>query len=83
MPSLIAPGLAGDAAAVGENQDIETIRHFDRQQRLPHRHAPRFGRKIIFQSAAIDRDFARSGPEKHTGDAAFAAPGSQILFNLS
>jgi len=80
---LDCPGLSGYAASICEDQQIETIRHFDRQERQPYRHPSRFGRKVVFQFTAIDRDFARSGPEEHSGDAAFAAPGAQILLYFS
>jgi hypothetical protein len=76
-------GLTSNAASICEDQHVETIRHFNRQERQPDRHATRFGRKVIFQGTAIDRDFARSGPEEHTSDATFAAPGAQILLNFT
>ena len=75
--------LASDTAAVGKNQYIKTIGHLDRQERQPNRHTSRFGRKIIIQLTAVHRDFARSGPKEDSGDAALAAPGSQILFYFS
>jgi len=80
---LNCPGLTGYTAAVGENQQIETVSHFDRQERHSHRNTTRFGREIVFQFPAIDRDFARSGPQEHAGNATFATPGPQILLYLS
>jgi len=75
--------LTGNATSICEDQHVETIRHFNRQERLPDRHATRFGRKVVFQGTAIDRDLARSGPEEHTSNATLAAPGAQILLNFT
>jgi hypothetical protein len=75
--------LTCHATSICEDQHIETIHHFDRDERLPDWHATRFGREIVIKRTAIDRDFARTGPQKYAGDAAFAAPSAQILLNFS
>jgi len=76
------PGLSGDSAAVGQNQYIETIQHFDRAESLLNGDPSRFGREIILESAAIDGDLSRSRPQENSGDAPFTAPGSQILLDF-
>jgi hypothetical protein len=57
-----AARLAGDAATVGKNQDVELVHGFGGLQRLPHHGARTFRGEIILERAMVDLDHARAGP---------------------
>ena len=75
--------LACNAPAAGENQNIELVGHLSDEKRLTDRDAPGFGRKIFVQRTAINRNIALTRTEEHAGDRGFAAPGPEVLLNLS
>src|SRR5204862_2072077 len=73
------PGLTGDAAAVGEDQQIELISGLGGRKRLPH-HGPRaLCREVILECAVVDLNFALAGPQKHAGYRSLPAARTQIL----
>jgi hypothetical protein len=74
--------LAGDSAAVGEDQKIELVRRFGRQKRLADVRTGGLAHKIIFKRPLIDRDLSLSGPQDHTRGGGFPASGSQMLNQL-
>jgi len=76
------PGLPGDAAAMGQHQNIETITLFGENERQFGRNTGAFRGEVVLKCTAIDRELARSGTEENTGDAGFAATGSQVLLNF-
>ena len=82
-PQADSPGLSRNSPAIRQDHNIETILHFDPLDRLLHRQAARFGRKIVLKRAAVDDDFSRARPQEHSRDAGFAPTGSQILLDLS
>src|SRR5881397_3328533 len=58
-------GLAGNTAAVGENQHIELIGRLGCEQRLAHRNALRFGLKIRIERPAVHFDLTLAGSQEH------------------
>lgn len=67
--------LAGDTAAIGQDQNIEAVRHFGEQQGLANVGAGRFVRKVIVKWPVVDRDLAFTGTQEHTRGGGFAAAG--------
>src|SRR5690349_20475002 len=50
--------LAGQPAAIGENEDVELVRYFSGEERLADDSARRFTDKILFEGPSVDRDLA-------------------------
>ena len=79
-----SPGLTSNTAAICEDKDVKTVCHLNGLEGDANGLPSGFGGKIIFQSPTIDCDFAGAArPQENTGNTAFAAPGPEILFNLS
>src|SRR3954447_26130126 len=51
-------GLTTDTSAIGENHNVETVRHFGRQERLTHVGTSGLAHKIVFERPVIYRDLA-------------------------
>jgi len=76
-------GLTGNTAAIGQNDYVKTILHFDNRERELRRDAASFGGEILVKRASVDRDLAgTTRAEEYTGDAAFAASCCEILFDF-
>ena len=73
------PGLSGDSAAVGEDQDIELVRQLGSEQRLAHVSARGFVCEIMLKGPVVDRDLAFAGPQKNARRRGLAAARSQML----
>src|SRR6185295_4674893 len=71
--------LARHAVVGDRRQDVELVGHLGQQERLPDLRAQRFGREKGVESAVVDADRARAGPEKDAGGRGLATPGSVIL----
>src|SRR5579884_1151215 len=56
--------LSGRTAAVGENQNIELVRHFGCEQRLARNRARRFVGEIMLERPAVHRDLALTGSQE-------------------
>jgi hypothetical protein len=74
-----SPSLSADPAAIGQDQDIETVRSLGGEQRLAHVGAGRFIGKIIFKGPVIYGDLTFSGPQENAGGSGLAATGTQLL----
>src|SRR5579883_1978078 len=65
--------LAGHAAAIRQNEEIELFHGFGSRERLPHHGARTFRRKIILEGAAIDLNLALTRAQKYARHRAFSA----------
>jgi len=72
-------GLTADPAAIGENQNIETVSQFRGEQRLAHVGTGRLVDEIVFKRPMIDRNLTFTGPEEDTRCCGFPSSGSQLL----
>jgi len=71
--------LAGNPAAIGEDQQIELIRGLGGRQRLPHQGARTLRGKVILERAAVNFDLALAGPQENAGHRSLPASRTQIL----
>jgi hypothetical protein len=74
--------LTGQAAAVGEHQNIKIAKRFRRQQRLANGVTLSGRREVFFDRAPVYRASAGAGPQKYAGHGILSPSCSQIL-NLS
>ena len=73
-------GLADEAAAIGEDQDVELVGGFGREQAAAAPTAREVSVvKYSFERPAVDRDGALAGPQEHTSDRRLPAAGAEIL----
>ena len=72
-------GLTADPAAIGEDQNVETIGQLRSEQRLPYIGARRLVDEIVFKWPVIDRNLTFTGPEEDTRGCGLAASGPQLL----
>jgi len=66
-------GLSADPAAMGEDQDVESISQLGSEQRLAHIGARRLVCKVVFKRPVIDRDLTLAGPQEDTRSRGLAA----------
>jgi hypothetical protein len=74
--------LASDTTTMSQNQHIELVGHLGEEKSLTHRNATGFGREVLIEGTAVNRDVALTRAKENAGDRAFPATGSKMLLNL-
>ncbi len=70
------PSLSAQPAAIGEDHDVEPVRGFGREQRLPHISASRLVHEIMFETAVVNSNLPFSRPQKNARGSGLSPPGS-------
>src|ERR1700730_14687356 len=60
-------GLAGNTAAIRQNQNVKFVGSLGGKQRLAPRNTQRLGLEIRIERPSVDLDLARSRPQEHSG----------------
>ena len=72
-------GLSTNPAAIGQDQNVETLCRFGSEQGLTHVGERRLADKLVFERPVVHRDLAFTGTQEHTRRRCFATTRSQLL----
>jgi len=75
-------GLAGGAAAVNIDQDVELVVGLGQHQGLPNDHLQHPIREVLVEGPTVDGDVALAGPQIDAGHGRLPSTGTVVL-NLS
>src|SRR2546430_17729864 len=78
-PVTDRPRLAGDAAAVDLDGDIETADQLHRLERLAHDHSAGLAAEELFERTVVHRDAPAAGLQVHARRRGLATPGSVVI----
>src|SRR3954451_15849045 len=71
--------LTTDTTAIGEDQNIEPVRHLRREERLSHVGTSGLANKIILKRPMIYRNLALTRPQENACSCRLPTAGSQLL----